>query len=81
MEAPAENSAMSSPVGSAVAASSTVISRPAKGRVVPAERAEAKKRTSSAGNDPLGEDLPHGDAHLPGGADDPDAKAHRPVPP
>jgi hypothetical protein len=25
---------------------------------------------------PLGEDLPHGDAHLPGGADDPDAKRH-----
>ena len=32
---------------------------------------------------PLGEDLAHGDAHLPGGADDsdPEAHAHRPVPP
>ena len=48
--APAENRAMSSPLGSAVAASSTVISPPFHGSVVPAERAEAKKRISSTGN-------------------------------
>ena len=47
--APAEKSTMSSPDGSAVAASSTVISRPAYGSTVPAERAEAKNRTSLAG--------------------------------
>ena len=44
--APAENSAMSRPVGSAVSASSTTISptpsRPCHGRVVPADRADAK---------------------------------------
>ena len=47
--APAENSAMSSPVGSAVIASSTVISRSPNGSTVPAERLEAKNRTSSTG--------------------------------
>jgi hypothetical protein len=47
--APAEKSAMSSPLGSAVLASSTVISRSPYGSSVPADRAEAKKRTSSAG--------------------------------
>ena len=40
--APAENSAMSSPLGSAVSASSTTTSVPSQGRVVPAERADAK---------------------------------------
>ena len=40
---------MSSPVGSAVAASSTTTSRSPNGSTVPAERDEAKKRTSSAG--------------------------------
>ena len=40
--APEENRAMSSPRGSATAASSTVISPSSHGRVVPAERAEAK---------------------------------------
>ena len=48
--APAEKSATSRPLGSAVAASSTVISRSPNGSTVPAERAEAKNRTSSAGN-------------------------------
>ena len=47
--APAENSAMSRPLGSAVDASSTVTSRSPYGSTVPAERAEAKKRISSAG--------------------------------
>ena len=42
VDAPAENTAMSSPVGSAVAASSTTTSTPCQGSVVPAERAEAK---------------------------------------
>ena len=41
-DAPEENRAMSSPVGSASSASSTVISVPFHGKVVPAERAEAK---------------------------------------
>ena len=40
--APAENRAMSRPDGSATAASSTVISPSPHGRVVPADRAEAK---------------------------------------
>ncbi len=40
--APAENRAMSSPVGSAVSASSTTTSVPFHGKVVPAERADAK---------------------------------------
>ena len=47
---PAENSAMSRPDGSAVSASSTVISRSPHAIVVPAERAEAKKRISATGN-------------------------------
>ena len=40
--APAEKRAMSSPAGSAMAASSTVICSSPHGSVVPAERAEAK---------------------------------------
>src|SRR5262249_20106535 len=40
--APAENSAMSSPLGSAAAASSTTISSSPHGSVVPADRADAK---------------------------------------
>ncbi len=47
--APAENSAMSSPVGSATSASSTAISSPFHGSVRPTERAEAKYRSSSTG--------------------------------
>ena len=47
--APDENRAMSRPDGSAVDASSTVISPPFHGSVEPAERAEAKNRTSSMG--------------------------------
>ncbi len=39
---PAEKSAMSTPVRSAVAASSTTISVPRQGSVEPADRAEAK---------------------------------------
>ena len=49
--APAENSAMSRPDRSAVAASSTVMSVSPHGSVVPAERADAKYRISSTGND------------------------------
>jgi hypothetical protein len=48
--APAENSATSRPDGSAVDASSTVISPSSQGSVVPADRADAKKRTSLIGN-------------------------------
>ncbi len=40
---------MSSPLGSAVAASSTTTSVPFHGRVVPADRADAKKRISATG--------------------------------
>ena len=85
--APAEKSAMSRPVGSAVAASSTVISPSPHGSVLPAERAEAKNRSSLKREVPLGEDLAHHGADLAGGADDADPqavageRAHRPVPP
>ena len=81
--APAENSAMSSPAGSAVSASSTVISRSPNGSTVPAERAEAKKRTCVGREVALEQDLAHRDADLAGGADDAevDLRAHRPVPP
>ena len=47
--APDENRAMSRPVGSAVEASSTVISPPFHGSVVPADRADAKYRISVTG--------------------------------
>ena len=47
--APAEKIAMSSPVGSAVEASSTVICSPLNSSVVPALRALAKKRISAIG--------------------------------
>ena len=47
--APAENTAMSRPAGSAVAASSTSISWPRNGSFLPCERAEAKNRTLVAG--------------------------------
>ena len=77
---PAENSAMSSPRGSAVAASSTRTSTPSHGSVVPADRAEAKNRISSIGKRPLGEDAPHHAADLAGRSDDADP-CHRPVPP
>ena len=81
--APAENSAMSRPVGSAVAASSTVTSRSPNGSIVPAERAEAKNRISSTGKSRSAQDLAHRDADLAGGADDAESygHAHRPVPP
>ncbi len=49
VEPPLENSAMSRPAKSAVAVSSTTTSPSAHGSVVPAERAEAKKRMSSSG--------------------------------
>ena len=78
--APAENSAMSRPDGSAVAASSTTTSRSPNGSVVPAERPEAKKRTSLGREVALEQDLPHHGADLAGRADDADP-GHRPVPP
>ncbi len=49
VDPPLENSAMSSPEKSAVAVSSTVTSVSPHGRVVPAERADAKYRISSTG--------------------------------
>src|SRR5690348_5725108 len=51
VEPPAENSAMSSPDGSALEASSTRMSTLSHGNVDPAYRDEAKKRMSSTGND------------------------------
>ena len=47
--APAEKSAMSSPLGSAVSASSTMTSRSPKGSTVPADRAEEKNRIAAIG--------------------------------
>jgi len=47
--APAEKIAMSRPVGSAVEASSTTICWSLNGRVVPADRADAKKRIEATG--------------------------------
>ena len=47
--APAENSARSRPLGSAISVSSTVTSVPFHGSVVPADRADAKNRISSTG--------------------------------
>ncbi|CAB4661212.1 unannotated protein [freshwater metagenome] len=49
VEPPAENSAISMPVRSAVSASSTTISSPRKVSVLPAEREEAIKRRRSIG--------------------------------
>ena len=66
---------MSSPVGSAVAASSTTTSRPPKSRVEPAERAEANSRISEIGKLPLEQDAAHHAADLAGGADDADPHA------
>ena len=50
LDAPAENSATSRPVGSAVVASSTTISPSPQGNVEPAERADAKYRSCDTGN-------------------------------
>ena len=77
---------MSSPLGSAVAASSTVTSRSPKGSTVPAERAEAKNRTVADREVALDQDLAHRGADLAGGADHADvdrssSRGHRPVPP
>ena len=82
--APAENSAMSRPLGSAVAASSTTTSLPGvrqhgAGRPRRGEEADLADREVA-----LLEDLAHRDADLAGGADDADVEgaiAHRPVPP
>ncbi len=49
MVAPADISAMSRPLKSAVAVSSTVTSLPLNGMVLPADLAELKNRTSSRG--------------------------------
>jgi hypothetical protein len=49
MVAPADMMAMSIPVKSAVAVSSTTMSRPSNGSTVPADFAELKNRTSSTG--------------------------------
>ncbi len=85
--APAENSATSSPVGSAVEASSTVISPSPQGRVVPAERAEAKNRIEASGKPRSARICRIATPDLAGGADDAQVQAggaevgHRPVPP
>src|SRR5919112_430675 len=65
--APAEKIAMSRPVGSAVAASSTVISPPAHGRVLPAVGAEVERVVHRADGDvDVGVAADHGDADLRG---------------
>ena len=70
---PAENSAMSMPDGSAVAASSTVdLACRRHGSVVPADRAEAKKRIALEREVALGEQAAHDGTDLTGGADDGD---------
>ena len=81
--APAEKSAMSSPAGSAVSASSTVISRSPNGSTVPAERDGGEEADLVGREVALEQDLAHRDADLAGGADDAevDLVAHRPVPP
>ena len=71
--APAENSAMSRPVGSAVSASSTSISWPRNGSFLPAERAEAKNRTLVGREVALLQQCPHDLADLTGRADHSDA--------
>ena len=72
--APAENSAMSRPVGSAVAASSTTISPPPRQRRAgrPGRREEADRRQREVA---LGEEPAHDGAHLTGGADHADVHA------
>ena len=82
MVAPAENSAMSSPLGSAVSASSTSISCAAERQLAARERAEAKNRTLVDREVALLEQRPHHRADLAGRADDSDGRttAHRPVP-
>ena len=47
--------------------SSTTISPPCQGSVRPADRADAKNRTSVTGNSPLGQQGPHDPADLTGG--------------
>ncbi len=49
--APAEKRAMSMPAGSAVSASSTVMSRPSQVIVDPADRADARNLISATGKD------------------------------
>ncbi len=81
VDAPAENSAMSRPgrVGGGGVLDHDLAHR-ANGSTVPAERAEAKNRTSLGRERALLEDLAHRDADLARGTDDPDP-GHRPVPP
>ena len=79
VEPPAENSAMSRPDGSAVAASSTRTSTPSHGSVVPADRGRGEEADLVDRERPLGQHPPHHGADLAGGTDD--ADLHRPVPP
>ena len=74
---PAEKSAMSMPSKASGVASSTVISRPSTVIVVPAERDEARRRSSVYGKLLLEQDLDHGPADGAGGADDGDGEGVR----
>jgi hypothetical protein len=76
---PALKMAMSMPLGSAVAASSTTTSRPPTASVEPADRALANRRRPVQRQPALGEQAQHDGADLAGGADDGEG-AHRPVP-
>lgn len=66
---------MSIPEKSAVATSSTVISSPFHSSVVPAERAEEKKRIDFTGEAAFLEQRAHDAADLSGGADDCDIES------
>jgi hypothetical protein len=72
--APALNSAMSMPAGSAVATSSMMTVCPPNSTAVPAERAVANRRSSRIGN-ARSENLAHDRADLSGGADDGDRES------
>ena len=72
--APAENRAMSSPLGSAVSASSTTMSVPFHGRVVPADRGRREVPHLADREVALVEQSAHDAADLTRCSDDTDAK-------
>jgi hypothetical protein len=76
---PAENRAISTPAGSAVARSSISTVPQAVSTVPPAERAEANRRNSER-ELPLLEDREHGASDRAGGSDDGDLLVMRPAP-
>ena len=71
---PAEKIAMSMPSNASGVASSTVMSRPSTVTVLPAERSEARRRSSVYGNRFSVRTCDHGPADGAGGADDGDGE-------